>query len=240
MTSPQITIITVVYNCIGYIEKTIQSVISQSYPNIQYIIIDGGSNDGTIDIIKKYENKIDKWLSEPDKGIYDAMNKGIIVSSGEWILFLNAGDKFHSKGVLDRISSLLKDCDVLYGNTCIAKDEVNTIIRKAYPIHLDWKVIPYCHQSVFIKRTLLAENLFNISYKIAADYDQYFKLKNIGVYFKLTDEIISIYDNNGFSHHNNNIQLNEYEKISLENNIGVISIIKIKLYFFLKHILNKL
>jgi len=91
-TYPLITIITVVYNGEKYLEETIKSVINQTYPNVEYIIIDGGSTDGTLDIIKKYEDYIDYWVSEKDKGIYDAMNKGILVSNGKYLLFLNADD----------------------------------------------------------------------------------------------------------------------------------------------------
>ena len=100
---PLISIITVVFNGEKYLEETIQSVINQTYSNVEYIIIDGGSSDGTLDIIKKYEERIDYWVSEKDKGIYDAMNKGIDVASGEWINFMNAGDGFYADDVLDKI-----------------------------------------------------------------------------------------------------------------------------------------
>ena len=89
-----VTVVTVTYNAQDYLEKTIQSIISQSYSDIEYIIIDGGSTDGTLDIIKKYEKNITYWVSESDNGIYDAMNKGIKKASGEWINFMNAGDGF--------------------------------------------------------------------------------------------------------------------------------------------------
>ena len=100
---PLVSIVTVVFNGEKYLEQTIQSVINQTYDNVEYIIIDGGSTDGTVDIIKNYEDRIDYWISEKDKGIYDAMNKGINLASGEWINFMNAGDIFYDEKVLNTI-----------------------------------------------------------------------------------------------------------------------------------------
>lgn len=102
MENLKISIITVSYNAAKTIEQTIQSVVNQTYDNIEYIIIDGGSTDGTVDIIKKYEDKIAYWVSEPDKGIYDAMNKGILKASGEYIYFLGADDWLYNESVMER------------------------------------------------------------------------------------------------------------------------------------------
>ena len=115
----KITIITVSYNAATSIEPTILSVINQTYPNIEYIVIDGGSNDGTVDIIKKYQNKISYWVSEPDKGIYDAMNKGIRMATGDWINFMNAGDTFFCDTSLNLlfIPEPESDIDIIYGDT---------------------------------------------------------------------------------------------------------------------------
>ena len=104
---PLISIITVVFNGEKYLEETIQSVINQTYSNVEYIIIDGGSSDGTLDIIKKYEERIDYWVSEKDRGIYDAMNKGIDVASGKWLNFMNGGDEFYDNKVIENI---FKNC----------------------------------------------------------------------------------------------------------------------------------
>ena len=100
---PKITVVTVCYNAAVTIEKTILSVVGQTYNNIEYLIIDGGSKDDTLAIIKKYESNISKWISEPDKGIYDAMNKAIKMATGEWINFMNAGDCFATNDVLEKI-----------------------------------------------------------------------------------------------------------------------------------------
>ena len=103
MEKPLISIITVAYNAIQLIEATIKSVINQSYTSIEYIIIDGGSTDGTIDIIKKYDKYLAYWISEPDKGIYDAMNKAIKKANGDWINFMNCGDTFVDENVISEI-----------------------------------------------------------------------------------------------------------------------------------------
>ena len=98
-----ISVVTVCYNAADTIEKTMLSVLNQTYHDIEYIIIDGGSTDGTVEIIRKYADRIAYWVSEPDKGIYDAMNKGIKVATGEWINFMNAGDEFVDANVLDKL-----------------------------------------------------------------------------------------------------------------------------------------
>ena len=100
---PLITVVTVVFNGEATLEQTIQSVVNQTYDNVEYIIVDGGSKDRTLDIIKKYEDRIDYWQSEPDKGIYDAMNKGIELANGDWINFMNSGDSFYNECVIKNI-----------------------------------------------------------------------------------------------------------------------------------------
>lgn len=110
----KITVITVVYNGIDYIEDTILSVINQDYSNIEYIIIDGKSDDGTMDIVEKYATKISYWVSESDNGIYDAMNKGIKVATGDWIIFMNCGDYFFSSDIITQVfSQMLIGIDVV-------------------------------------------------------------------------------------------------------------------------------
>jgi len=166
---PLISIITVVYNGEKHLEETIQSVINQNYPNVEYIIIDGGSTDGTLDIIKKYEHVIDYWVSEPDKGIYDAMNKGIDVATGNWINFMNAGDKFANKFVLSKIKfGSLKNNILLYGK----KIQNNGIINPLPIRMLEVGVIHANHQSMFFNKYLLKDALvYNVKYKIYGDYE---------------------------------------------------------------------
>jgi len=168
---PLITIITVVFNGENHLEETMLSVLNLTYDNVEYIIIDGGSTDRTLDIIKKHEDKIDYWVSEKDKGIYDAMNKGICVTTGDWINFMNAGDKFI---FLDEKS--LKKINVT--NSSHFYDEQREKLRrkpftKVYLTHNT-----PCHQSLFYKKDEVL--LYNISYPLIADYEQMTKIcKNI-------------------------------------------------------------
>jgi glycosyltransferase involved in cell wall biosynthesis len=176
---PIITVVTVVFNGREFLEETIQSVINQTYQDVEYIIIDGGSTDGTLDVIKKYEDKIDCWLSEPDAGIYDAMNKGIMLATGEWINFMNAGDVFFSNSTLEEVAPKLMG-DLVYGNHAIYVTNSDCYSMQDVRNYDDKRNIPFCHQSSFVKSSVLRANLFDLTYKIAADYDQYLRIKYSG------------------------------------------------------------
>ena len=188
---PIISIITVVYNGVNEIENTIQSIINQTYENLEYIIIDGKSIDGTLEVIKKYENKIDYWQSTSDTGIYDAMNKGIDLASGEWINFMNCGDKFYNDKTLNSVFQYLSsEINVLYGNTIA---NWNFGYELMFP-NKD-KVMPFCHQSCFTRTSLLKEIHFNTHYKLCADRKFYYDLneKNINTK-KYLNLVISVFD----------------------------------------------
>lgn len=210
-----ITIITVVYNGEKYLEKTIQSIINQTYDNVEYIIIDGGSSDGTVDIIKKYEDQIDYWVSEKDKGIYDAMNKGIDLATGEWINFMNAGDQFFDEDILNKISSHLV-ADLVYGNHAVYKeDSENYDIVNVESYH-DARNIPFCHQSLFVKTKLLKNNLFDLQYKIAADYDQYLRLKALKATILYVPMTVALFLDGGLSSISRKKLIKEYYTITSE------------------------
>jgi len=177
---PLISVITVVFNGEKYLEETILSVINQTYDNVEYIIIDGGSTDGTLDIIKKYEDYIDYWVSEKDNGIYDAMNKGIDVANGDWINFMNADDIFYSTSVLEVVAqAILKTTAnhvVVYGKLNLINSK-NTVVAT---LSNDWELakqglktkttVP--HQAAFIStKRILEVGKFNTKYKISGDYD---------------------------------------------------------------------
>ena len=156
---PKVSIITVVYNGIEFLEETIKSVIAQTYPNIEYIIVDGGSTDGTLDIIKKYEAHITKWISEPDKGIYDAMNKGIDLATGDWQNFLNAGDSFVDNNVLEKIfTTNLENITLVYGDIIAIRENGQKLNVNAIELKDDNSIkkgMKVCHQAIFYNKNIM-------------------------------------------------------------------------------------
>mgnify|MGYP000497006826 CR=1 FL=1 len=173
------SIITVSYNSATTIRDTINSVLSQSYTNIEYIIIDGQSTDGTIDIIKSYGNKISKFISESDKGIYDAMNKGLKIATGDIIGILNSDDMYASDNVLQKVADTFKDpsIEISYGDLNYVKaNDINTITRKwkAGTHQLKsfyWGWMPP-HPTVFVRKDIYEKvGIFNTQLKSAADYE---------------------------------------------------------------------
>ena len=177
---PKFSIITVTYNAEKVLEDTIQSVIFQTYRNVEYIIVDGASKDHTLEIVNKYHNRINKVISEPDKGLYDAMNKGIQLATGDYLCFLNAGDKFHDSETLQKIVHTLKGQerpDVIYGETAIVDEEGHFLHmrRLSTPAHLNWKSFKQgmlvCHQAFFANRELAINHLYDLQYRFSADFD---------------------------------------------------------------------
>lgn len=174
---PKISIITACYNAERTIEQTIQSVINQTYDNIEYIIVDGASTDGTMEIVKKYEEQIDIIISEPDEGIYDAFNKGVKASTGDFINFMNADDYFSSYSILQEVAGYLyKDPNILmlHGDVKAFDEVTGHWHYRGEPLtYKDFENGKMCpHQSVFTHRKLFQEfRYFDLKYKILADID---------------------------------------------------------------------
>jgi glycosyltransferase involved in cell wall biosynthesis len=222
---PLITVITVVYNGAKYLEDTIKSVINQTYPNVEYIIIDGGSTDGTIDIIKKYEDYIDYWVSEPDKGIYDAMNKGIDLTAGQWINFMNAGDKFFNDNTIffiyQNVKSLNSNYDIVYGKVEIIneKGEIDAIygLNEKYSLKKLKKYMSIPHQSTFYRLEFFKKTgKYDNDFKIAGDYEILLRsYKNLQI--KFLDSILSLMLSNGVSQTQITKVFNEFTRAKLKN-----------------------
>jgi glycosyltransferase involved in cell wall biosynthesis len=170
----KISIITVVYNGSKTLEQTIHSVLNQSYKNIEYIIIDGGSTDGTIDIVKKYEKDISLWISEPDKGLYDAMNKGISYAKGELIGMINSDDWYQLDAVEIMVNEYLNNpnCTIFHGDRMNILESGEKKLYKFNPSVFKFKYygMTYNHPSMFISRKEYDEHLYDTSYKSHSDY----------------------------------------------------------------------
>jgi len=207
MLQPVFSIITVTYNAAQWLERTILSVLRQSYPHIEYLIIDGGSKDGTLDIIKQYHDGISYWVSEPDKGLYDAMNKGLQKATGDYVWFINAGDTLHTANTLHEIMSSLKKKvslpDVIYGDSQIVDADGRSLglRRLRPPKHLTWKSFRMgmlvSHQS-FIARREIAP-LYDEEYKLAADIDWCIRCLQKAKDIKNTDLVLSDFLEAGLS-----------------------------------------
>ena len=201
---PLITVVTVVFNGQNYLEKTIQNVIDQTYPNVEYIVIDGGSIDDTINIIKKYENSIDYWLSESDSGIYDAMNKAIEIATGKWINFMNAGDTFFAPNTLEWLFNAAEEklnADIIYGNVCVKYKDF-AIVKSAGKLNQLWSGMKFCHQSTFVKTSYHKIMKFNPNNKIAADLEFFYRAYKSDVSFQYADFTISSVLTGGLSESN--------------------------------------
>lgn len=179
---PKFSIITVTYNAGAVLEDTIQSIITQTYRNVEYIIVDGASTDNTLHIIERYREHIHTVVSEPDKGLYEAMNKGLKLASGDYVCFLNAGDCLHEDDTLQGIiRSVLTNQestefpDVIYGETAIVDNERHFIRmrRLSPPEHLTWKSFKQgmlvCHQAFFARRDIAP--FYDLQYRFSADFD---------------------------------------------------------------------
>jgi glycosyltransferase involved in cell wall biosynthesis len=209
--TPLVTIITVVLNGVDRLETAIQSVINQSYQNIEYIIFDGGSTDGTINIIKKYQDRLKYWVSQPDRGIYDAMNQGLKYAEGELVLFLNSDDRLEDD-VLAKVSNSVRnspDYDVYHGSIIINNDRI--IAHGKFPTS-----IPAYQPASFVRRKLFSSTeSFDITYKIAADFKFFKKLQINGCRFLPLDYPISRFATGGISA-NLDLRLKEMADILIE------------------------
>jgi glycosyltransferase involved in cell wall biosynthesis len=194
----KLSIITVNLNNAAGLRKTIESVVNQTFTDYEYIIIDGGSTDGSVEIIKEYADKITYWVSEPDKGIYNAMNKGIKVAKGEYCLFLNSGDWLLLNSTLFSFFSKFENYDILYGNV------MKNYGLEVFPHKLTLSFFyldTICHQAAIIRTKLFKEiGFYNENLKIAADWEFFIKAIFINNFsYKYIDVNISNYEGNGLS-----------------------------------------
>jgi len=220
--SIKVSIITVVFNAGKFLERTLQSVRDQKYNNIEFIVIDGGSKDNTLALIESYNPIISRWISEPDKGLYHAMNKGLQMATGEYLMFLNAGDIFYNDQVLSSVfSGDIPPSDVYYGETMIMDAEGREIgmRRLKAPEQLSWKSLIdgmlVCHQSFIVRKDICSN--YNLKYRIAADYDWMLYCLKQAKSIRNTHLIISKFLDGGINKHNIRKALWERFQIMIKN-----------------------
>lgn len=208
-----LSIITVNKNNAAGLERTIQSVINQTFKDFEYIIIDGASTDSSVEVIKKYANKIDYWISEPDRGIYNAMNKGIKVAKGEYLLFLNSGDWLVDDKVLEEVFSIGFEEDIVYGDLLIDEKEIKYYPDKITLLYFFRDTLP--HPGSLIKKEVFNyTGLFNENFVIASDYDFFLKaLIKYNVSYLHLKTVITVFLTNGISSKNYDIALKEKKEI---------------------------
>lgn len=193
---PLISIVTVVLNGENDIEEAIRSVVNQAYENVEYIIIDGGSNDGTLNVIKKYEYAIDYWVSEPDNGIYDAMNKGVEAASGEWLQFLGSDDCIYSRDTLSTLfDNFDSKCKLLYGDIIYSDGRV---FRSRFGRLMLFRNAIH-HQAAFYNKELFRNFRYDTSNRILSDYELNLRLYRSRIENERIDRIIAICDKEGVS-----------------------------------------
>lgn len=213
----KLSIITINLNNSAGLEKTIRSILLQTYTDFEYLIIDGCSHDNSVEIITKYSDKVNYWISEPDNGIYQAMNKGIKKSGGEYCFFLNSGDYFVNESVLENVFEKEFKEDVVFGNLLVLLN--NKIVGKSKGKEeisfIDIYSSLIKHQATFIRRRLFDKfGLFNEELKIIADWEFFLKtMGSGGASYKYLDIDISCFDNDGLSNHNGPLILEERKKV---------------------------
>jgi glycosyltransferase involved in cell wall biosynthesis len=218
---PLLSIITINLNNAAGLQKTVESVVSQTFADYEYIVIDGGSTDGSADVIKRHEDRIAYWTSEPDSGIYSAMNKGIRRAKGEYCLFLNSGDYLYECDVLSNICHKLKDVDIIYGNvmnfTLNGKQWLENPPQKVSLYSLGYKKSSLPHQAMFINKTLFDKyGGYDESLNMVSDWAFYLiSIFRYNCSYLYIDRIISCYNKEGFSSNESNEPLQEKERASV-------------------------
>lgn len=238
--TPKFSIITVTYNAEDTVERTIESVESQTYPNKEYILVDGASKDGTMAIVNQYRPSIDHLISEPDRGLYDAMNKGMALATGDYLCFLNAGDRFYNDSTLNCIVDTLRSGDlpdVIYGETALVNErgEFVRMRRLAVPETLNWKSFKQgmlvCHQAFFAKRSLAEP--YDLKYRFSADFDWCIRVMKKARTLHNTDLKVISYLEEGLTQRNHKSSLWERFRI-MAKHYGLVSTVAHHAWFIIR------
>lgn len=193
----KISVITVCYNCIDTIERTLQNVLKQTYPELEYIVIDGQSTDGTREVIERYADRLAYWVSEPDGGIYDAMNKGIDKATGEWVIFRNAGDYFFSPTTLADVFAWYEDKGealIVGGMRCFSSEGYRDAYYQPQSDQV-WQQAHLPHPATFIRTKVQKAHPYATAYRIASDYRLFLQLLLEGATVAYYNALVTLFDN---------------------------------------------
>lgn len=219
MIQPKITIGTVCYNAANCIENLIKSVMAQTYSNIEFVVMDGASKDGTLDILSKYKSNIDILVSEPDNGIYDAMNKLLKKATGDYLIFMGADDVFYDNEVISKMVSRMENPNSVYYGSVIFKGLGTKHWGKFNKVK--WATTNVCHQAIFYPKNIYTTHSYQIRYKIYADYAYNLNLIKEKVNFIYVDVITVLYDVTGFSSRNADRCFADNYKNLVTNAVGI-------------------
>lgn len=214
----KVSIITVVYNGVSTIEQTIKSVLEQTYKNIEYIVIDGASTDGTQQIIEKYADNISYYVSEADKGLYYAMNKGLEKASGEIIGIINSDDWYDPNAVKNMVECFNKsEAELIYGQTIVVEENGREKVSEVGPLQTLWYKAPFRHPSVFVRKNVYGRlGGFDVSYVVASDYDLLLRFYSQKVKFVYLDKVIAYFRMGGLSTSQKKLGCEENYNISMK------------------------
>lgn len=243
---PKFSIITITFNAATVIEPTLKSVLEQSYGNYEYLLIDGGSTDDTVAKAKASGVAFSHIVSEPDNGLYDAMNKGIRLASGDYLCFLNAGDAFHGKDTLQAIVKAIENeeelPDVLYGETAEVDAERNFVRmrRLKAPAKLDWRSFRHgmlvCHQAFYARREIAP--LYNLEYRLSSDVDWCIRVMKRARKLVNVNAVVIDYLQNGLSIQNHRASLKERFRI-MSRHYGLLPTIGRHLWFVIRAVIKR-
>lgn len=240
----KLSVITVTYNAEKTLERTLKSVSGQTYPYVEHIVVDGKSEDHTVSLIQKYGNSALKWVSEPDKGLYDAMNKAVTMTTGDYLCFLNAGDTFYTDDTVERMMNSFEAAsppDIIYGETAIVDDSGKFLFmrRLSVPETLSWKSFKQgmvvCHQAFIVKKTIFEP--YSLDYRFSADVDWCIRMMKKARRIHNTHLTLINYLNEGVTTANRKASLKERYRIMVKH-YGQVSTFLHHLWFAFRAVLK--
>lgn len=240
----KLSVITVTYNAEKTLERTLKSVSGQTYPYVEHIVVDGKSEDHTVSLIQKYGNSALKWVSESDKGLYDAMNKAVTMTTGDYLCFLNAGDTFYTDDTVERMMNSFEAAsppDIIYGETAIVDDSGKFLFmrRLSVPETLSWKSFKQgmvvCHQAFIMRKTIFEP--YSLDYRFSADVDWCIRMMKKSRRIHNTHLTLINYLNEGVTTANRKASLKERYRIMVKH-YGQVSTFLHHLWFALRAVLK--